>query len=117
MANRKPNHLLVLAAAMCGPHQSYQDALTALRTHPNPKIKKLATGCTRKALENRLRRYQKEMLRPMLPGIEFWDPAALTIMRFAYMVAPYLPDDDPGIFEALADVCRVVADMNEAAPV
>jgi hypothetical protein len=109
MANRRPNLLLVLAVAMCGPHLTYGDALTALRTHPNPKIARLANSCTLKALENRLRRYRMQMQRSWPPGIEFMDPATAAVLRFAYLVGPYLPDDDPEIRAALIELLRAVS--------
>jgi hypothetical protein len=62
MANRKPNLLLVLAAAMCGPHRAYDDAIMALRNHPDPRIAKLANGCEGVSLKNRLRPYRKLMV-------------------------------------------------------
>jgi hypothetical protein len=68
MANRKPNLLLVVAAAACGPHRFFRDAIMALRNHPDPRIAKLANGCTVTSLENRLRPYQEEMM-------QRWPPA------------------------------------------
>ena len=93
MANRKSNHLLVLAATECGPHQTYRDAIMALRTHRDPKIAKLANGCTVQSLENRLRRYRREMQRHWPPEPDFMSPVARAALRYVYLAAPHLPDD------------------------
>jgi hypothetical protein len=101
------NLLLVLAAAMCGPHRTYRDAITALRTHPNPRIARLANSCTRESLENRLRPYRALMLRRWPPGIEFLDPTGAAALRFVHLALPYLPDD-PDIHAAMLELLSAV---------
>jgi hypothetical protein len=117
MANRKPNDRLVLAAAMCGPHLTYANAIEALRNHPNPKIRALACSCSRKALENRLRRYQTEMKKRAPSGIEFMDGVAAVITRLATFAELYMPGDDSDCAAVLAEAWRVAMAMNEAASI
>jgi hypothetical protein len=97
MANRRPNRLLVFAAAVCGPHPTYRDAVMALRTHRDPRIAKLANGCTLESLENRLRPYRAEMMR-RFPPPDCTNPVLLATLQFNFS------SNDPGAIAVFYDL-------------
>jgi hypothetical protein len=113
------DRLLVRAAAMRGPHLTFRAAngarfslraaITALRADANPRIARLANSVTAASLENRLRRYTDQMVRLQPAGIEFVeDPLSRAALRYLFITAPDLPDDDPDIQAARDELLQAI---------